>query len=112
MNCAMIENELVDFQTQVNSVNNPPGQPMQDIRIETSGKSDGGQLGGDGEDSESSSSGSESGQSGTDGQGEIAPGQGGQAILGAAVRMTSESLSMVMVGMLGAVVVLCTSVSW
>jgi len=48
MPCAMIENPLVDFQTQVNSVNNPPGTPMQDIEIETSGRSDGGQVGGSG----------------------------------------------------------------
>jgi hypothetical protein len=109
MDCAMIENAMVDFQTQVNSVNNPPGQPMQDIAIETSARSDGGQVGANGEGGGSSSG---NGQSGTNGQGEIAPGQGGQAALGAAVRISSESLSMVMVGMLGAMVVLCTSVIW
>jgi uncharacterized membrane protein YgcG len=120
MDCAMIENALIDFQTQVNSVNNPPGQPMQDIAIQTSARSDGGQVGGNGQGGGSSGSGSGSGNSGSgngngqgggDGQGEIA-GPGGQAALGAAVRMSSESLSMVMVGMLGAMVVLCTSVSW
>jgi hypothetical protein len=101
MPCAAIENPLVDFQTQVESVNNPPGQPMQDITLETTPRSDGGQVGGPGEDG---------GNNG--GQGEIGSGGDGQAALGAAVRITSGSLSMVMVGMLGVVVVLCTSVSW
>lgn len=113
MPCDMIENPLEDFQTQVNSVNNPPGQPIKDIPIETSPRSDGGQVGGNGQDDGSSGIGN--GQNGgTNGQGEIAPGQGGggDAILGAAVRMSSESLSMVMIGMLGAMVVLCTSISW
>jgi hypothetical protein len=103
MPCAMIENPLVDFQTQVNSVNNPPGQPIQDIKIETTPRSDGGQVGGPGQD----------GGNNENGQGGISPGDNnGQPALGAAARMTSESLSMVMVGMLGVVVVLCTSRSW
>ncbi|KAF1937865.1 hypothetical protein EJ02DRAFT_355839 [Clathrospora elynae] len=105
MDCAAIENPLMDFQAQVNSVNNPPGQPMQSIALQTTPRSDGGQVGGPGQDSGN-------GRGGNDGQGQIAPGQGGQAALGGAVKMTSGSLSMVMVGMLGAVVVLCTSVSW
>ncbi|KAG9193853.1 hypothetical protein G6011_03888 [Alternaria panax] len=88
--CAMIENPWEDFQTQVNSVNNPPGQPIQDIPLETSVRSDGGQVGGNGADEGSSGSRSGSGggngnsQGGTNGQGEIAPGQGGNAALGAA----------------------------
>jgi hypothetical protein len=109
MDCAMISNALVDFQTQVNSVNNPPGQPMQDIQIQTSARSDGGQVGGNGQGGGSSNG---NGQGGSNGEGEIGPGQGGQQALGTAVRMSSKSLSMVMVGMLGAMVVLCTSVSW
>jgi hypothetical protein len=89
---------------------------MQDIAIQTSARGDGGQVGGNGQGGGSSGSGNGgsgngNGQGGGDGQGEIA-GPGGQAALGAAVRMSSESLSMVMVGMLGAMVVLCTSVSW
>ncbi|KAI4949314.1 hypothetical protein J4E91_005053 [Alternaria rosae] len=114
MPCAMIENPLVDFQTQVNSVNNPPGTPMQDIEIETSGRSDGGQVGGNGADDGSGGRGSGNdngnGQGGTSGQGEIA-GPGGNAQLGAAVRMSGEQFSILMIGMLGAVVVMCTSVS-
>jgi hypothetical protein len=111
MPCALIENPLEDFQTQVNSVNNPPGQPMQDIPLETSARSDGGQVGGNGADDGSDGSGSRRGnsQGGTSGQGEIA-GQGGNAALGAAVRMSDESFSILMIGMLGAVVVMCTSI--
>jgi hypothetical protein len=116
MPCAMIENPLEDFQTQVNSVNNPPGQPIQDISLETSARSDGGQVGGNGADEGSSGSGNVGGngnsQGGRNGQGEIAPGQGGNAALGGAVKMTGESFSILMIGMLGAVVVMCTSVSW
>jgi hypothetical protein len=102
----MIENPLEDFQTQVNSVNNPPGQPMQDIPLETSARSDGGQVGGNGPDDGSSGRGGNGNNQ--NGQGEIA-GQGGNAALGGAVKMTGESFSILM---LGAVVVMCTSVSW
>lgn len=105
MPCAMLENPLEDFQMQVNSVNNPPGQPMRDIQLQTTPRSDGGQVGANGQDNGSGRSGN--------GQGEIAPGQGrGGAALGAAVKMSSGSFSMFMIGMLGVVVVLCTSVSW
>ncbi|KAH8641924.1 hypothetical protein IG631_04865 [Alternaria alternata] len=108
MPCAIIENPLEDFQTQVNSVNNPPGQPMQDIPLETSARSDGGQVGGNGPDDGSSGRGGNGNNQ--NGQGEIA-GQGGNAALGGAVKMTGESFSILMIGMLGAVVVMCTSVS-
>lgn len=105
MPCAMLENPLQDFQTQVNSVNNPPGQPIRDIALETTPRSDGGQVGPNGQNDGSGRSGN--------GQGEIASGQGqAGTALGAAVRISSGSLSMVMIGMLGVVVVLCTSVSW
>ncbi|EUC42740.1 hypothetical protein COCMIDRAFT_7752 [Bipolaris oryzae ATCC 44560] len=113
MQCAMMENPLEDFQVQVNSVNNPPGQPMRDIQIQTSPRSDGGQVGANGQDDGSRGTGA--GQNGgVNGQGEIAPNQGAgssRPALGAAVRMSSESLSIVMIGMLGVVVVLFTSVS-
>lgn len=104
MSCASISNPMIAFQTLVDSVNNPPGQPMQDIAIETTPRSDGGQVGGPGQAGVTS-------RGGPDGQGTIAPTQA-QAALGGAVRMTSGSLSIVMVMMMGAVVVLCTSVSW
>ncbi|KAI1523775.1 hypothetical protein PtrSN002B_011478 [Pyrenophora tritici-repentis] len=44
MSCNLLQNPMVDFNTQVNSVNNPPGQPMQDIKLETSPRKDGGQY--------------------------------------------------------------------
>ncbi|CAO2652236.1 Nn.00g005190.m01.CDS01 [Neocucurbitaria sp. VM-36] len=103
MSCANIENPMMDFPALVNSVNNPPGQPMQDIALETTPRSDGGQVGGPGEAGVTTR--------GTDGQGQISPTQAQQA-LGGAVRMTSGSFSIVMVMMMGAMVVLCTSVSW
>jgi hypothetical protein len=56
-------------------------------------------------------SGNGNGQGSANGQGEIA-GPGGNAALGAAVRMSGEQFSILMIGMLGAVVVMCTSVSW
>jgi hypothetical protein len=104
MDCANIENPMMDFQALVNSVNNPPGQPMQDIALETTARSDGGQVGGPGEAGSN-------GQSGTNGQGQISSGQG-PATLGGAVRMTSETLSVVMVMMMGTAVVLSTSYIW
>ncbi|CAA9959170.1 hypothetical protein PTMSG1_02692 [Pyrenophora teres f. maculata] len=131
MSCNLLQNPMVDFKTQVNSVNNPPGQPMQDLKLQTAPRKDGGQVGANGAGGGSNSNGNSNGNANSNGngngngnvignnndngQGEIAPGQGGNgngAVLGAAVRMSSESLSMVMIGMLGAVVVLCTSVSW
>jgi hypothetical protein len=99
MSCASIENPMMAFDDLVNSVNNPPGQPMQDIALETTARSDGGQVGGPGQDNP------------RNGQGQISPDQS-QAALGGAVRMTSESLSIAMVMMLGAVVVLSTSAVW
>ena len=44
MSCAMISNPMVNFTQLVNSVNNPPGQPYQQIAIQTQKKS-GGQVG-------------------------------------------------------------------
>lgn len=102
MSCDSIGNPMMDFQALVNSVNNPPGQPMQDIALETTARSDGGQVGPPGQDS---------GQARRSGDGEIAPTAAQQAI-GGAVRMTSGSFSVVMMGMMGVVVVLCTSLTW
>jgi len=118
MSCNLLQNPMVDFDTQVNSVNNPPGQPMQDIKLQTSPRKDGGQVGANGaggNNNNGNGNGNGNSNGNNNGQGEIAPGQGGNgngAALGAAVRMSSESLSIVMIGMLGAMVVLCTSVSW
>jgi hypothetical protein len=104
MSCASIENPMMGFSALVRSVNNPPGQPMQDIALEVSAPP-GGTIG-------------EPGQPGTgngngNGQGQISPNTpGGQAALGAAVRMSDGSFSIMMVMMMGALVVLSTSVSW
>jgi hypothetical protein len=49
MSCDGIANPMVDFNTLVTSVNNPPGQLMQDIGIQTSPRSDGGQAGAPGQ---------------------------------------------------------------
>lgn len=111
MQCEDIQNPMVDFQTQVASVNNPPGQPIQDIPIETAGRGDGGQVGGPGQDDGPGGQGELNNQGGSSGQGNIAPSEDG-APLGGAVRMTPGSLSVVMVGMMGAILVLCTSASW
>jgi uncharacterized membrane protein YgcG len=95
VNCASIENPMMDFATLVQSVNNPPGQPMQDIAIETSARSDGGQVGGPGQDGGNGGSSGNGGNGGSgggiggsgngNGQGQISPnGNVGQAIGGAA----------------------------
>lgn len=48
MSCDMISNRLMNFTALVNSVNNPPGQPLQGISIQTTPRKDGGQIGGPG----------------------------------------------------------------
>lgn len=48
VSCGVIENQMVGFDALVKSVNNPPGQPFQDIPVETAGREDGGQIGGPG----------------------------------------------------------------
>lgn len=48
ISCDMINNPMMDFAALVKSVNNPPGQPYQDIAIETSQRTNGGQVGGPG----------------------------------------------------------------
>lgn len=117
MQCENIQNQMVDFQTQVASVNNPPGQPIQDIPIETSGRGDGGQVGGPGQDDASGGQGGSSNQGGSNnqggsrGQGTITPSPDGPP-LGGAVKMTPGSLSIVMVCMMGVMLVLFTSASW
>lgn len=48
MNCDMISNPMMNISQLIQSVNNPPGQPFQDIAIETTQRNDGGQVGGPG----------------------------------------------------------------
>ncbi|KAF2746803.1 hypothetical protein M011DRAFT_468095 [Sporormia fimetaria CBS 119925] len=43
--CEAIENPMMGFAQLVESVSNPPGQPFQDIAIETTERRDGGQVG-------------------------------------------------------------------
>ncbi|KAF2274660.1 uncharacterized protein EI97DRAFT_421799 [Westerdykella ornata] len=45
MNCDLISNPMMRFADLVASVNNPPGQPFQDVAVETTQRSDGGQVG-------------------------------------------------------------------
>ncbi|KAF2204973.1 hypothetical protein GQ43DRAFT_386914 [Delitschia confertaspora ATCC 74209] len=47
VDCESIQNPVIDFETLVSSVNNPPGQPYQDLQVQTS-KRAGGQVGGAG----------------------------------------------------------------
>jgi hypothetical protein len=48
MNCDRISNPLMDISQLIESVNNPPGQPFQDVAIETTQRGQGGQIGGPG----------------------------------------------------------------
>jgi hypothetical protein len=62
VDCATIENPVVDFEDLVQSVNNPPGQPFQDIQVQTgAGNSNGGNGG---NNNGGSNSGSNSGNNG------------------------------------------------
>lgn len=116
MSCATIENPMIDFGELVRSVNNPEGQPMQDIQIETSARSDGGQVGGPGQaggnDGGSGGNGGNNGgnggngrSNGGSGQGQIAPNNpgGAQEAIGAAAET-------VCVSVWGAIVVSTTAV--
>lgn len=72
MNCDAISNPLMDISELIQSVNNPPGQPFQDIAIETAGRSDGGQVGGFGNgngNSNGNGNGNGNGQQNFDGDG-------------------------------------------
>lgn len=108
--CSEIENALLGFEEQVASVNNPPGQPITGIKIQTSPRGDGGQVGGPGQDDGGNGGGGEIGAGGNGG-GQIGSGNG-QPALGAAAKMTSESLSFIMVCMMGVAVFFSTSAIW
>ncbi|KAF2640336.1 hypothetical protein P280DRAFT_470020 [Massarina eburnea CBS 473.64] len=95
MNCAMINNPMMDFAALVASVNNPPGQPFQDIPIETTQRSDGGQVGGAGT--------ANGGGKGGNGDGSIGLGTTGvnaQGALGAAGRCKDDRLTGTVLGVL------------
>lgn len=103
MPCASIENPMMDFGALVRSVNNPQGQPMQDIPLETSARGDGGQVGGPGSPGGNGGNGGNNnnnnnggnGGNGGNAQGEIAPnnGNGGsQQAIGAAAEVIGVSL--------------------
>ena len=114
MACANIENPMMDFDDLVKSVNNPDGQPMQDIAIETSARSDGGQVGGPGQSGRDGGNGgssggnggnggssggnggnNENGGNGGNGQGQISPdnsGSGSQQAIGGAAEVICASI--------------------
>jgi hypothetical protein len=118
--CATIENPMMDFNALVQSVNNPPGQPMQDITIETSARSDGGQVGGPGQGGGSSGGNNGGNNGGTNGgiggnggngQGQIAPNNGGSTgAIGGAAEVMCVSLWGAIV--LATTVVLFTAIVW
>jgi hypothetical protein len=96
INCAAIENPMLDFSQLVQSVNNPPGQPYQDIPIQTKGRTDGGQVGGPGS---ANGQGNSNGKGGGDGS--IGQGQGnaqGQVGTGLGIPRASFSGAMLLQG--------------
>lgn len=101
MNCDMISNPMMSFSALVQSVNNPPGQPFQDIQIETSGSGQGGQVGGPGQANPSSNG---NGNGNSNGQADA------QGQLGAAYK--SASIQYADVAFTAAVAVLGISVGW
>ncbi|KAH7064364.1 hypothetical protein BKA63DRAFT_171864 [Paraphoma chrysanthemicola] len=97
--CANIENQMVAFEQLVQSVNNPSGQPGQDIAIQTSARGDGGQVGGPGSGGggnggnagNTNGDGGGNGNGNGNGQGEIA-GSGSQSALGGADEVMAASI--------------------
>jgi hypothetical protein len=109
MQCAAIENPMMDFGALVASVNNPPGQPFQDTQIQTSARSDGGQVGGPGK---GGGNGNGNGNTNRNGQGEIGwngNGGGAQAIGGAAEVIGASIWALIM---LSTTVVLFAAAVW
>ncbi|KAF2029910.1 hypothetical protein EK21DRAFT_66693 [Setomelanomma holmii] len=102
VSCASIENPMMNFSALVASVNNPPGQPIQNIAIETTPRSDGGQVGGPGTNSGGSNGGG-------NGQGEIAGGGSQSALGGAGEVMAASVWGMIM---LATTVVVYTASVW
>ncbi|KAH8726461.1 hypothetical protein GQ44DRAFT_613539 [Phaeosphaeriaceae sp. PMI808] len=97
MNCASIENPMMDFTALVQSVNNPPGQPFQDIAIETTVRSDGGQVGGPGQGGSNSNGngggkGGNFGNGGNSGNSGSIGGNGGQQALGGSAEVMAISI--------------------
>jgi hypothetical protein len=80
MSCDMISNPMMDISELIQSVSNPPGQPYQDIQIQTQ-QSSGGQVGnpgnGGGGSSGGGGGGGSGGGSGNGGSGDIGNSQGG-----------------------------------
>jgi hypothetical protein len=120
MSCASIENPMMDFASLVLSVNNPPGQPMQDIALQTSARSDGGQVGGPGQgggnvgnggsNAGNNGRGDNGGNRGNNGQGQISPNAGAEQAIGGAAEVMSVSLWAAIV--LATTVVLFTAIIW
>ncbi|KAF1963862.1 hypothetical protein CC80DRAFT_398041 [Byssothecium circinans] len=93
MNCDMINNPIMDFESLVRSVNNPPGQPFQDIAIEISQRTNGGQVCGPG-----TANGNGNGGNAGNGQGNIGTGATGinsQGALGTGGRSANAEVAQV-----------------
>jgi hypothetical protein len=107
VNCNAISNPMMDFGELVASVNNPPGQPFQDIAIETTARDDGGQVGGPG-----TSNGNPDGNIGNDGSGEGIGRDGGnsQGQVGAAAK--DVAVSFMRMGCVAAVTILSELLAW
>jgi hypothetical protein len=112
MSCDSIGNPMMDFGLLVRSVNNPPGQPMQDIAIETTPRSDGGQVGAPGQPGNNRGNGGNGGNGGGNGQGQIAPnGNGGsQQAIGGAAEIIGVSVWVAI--MLSTTIVIFTAIVW
>jgi hypothetical protein len=117
MNCDAINNPMMDFATLVGSVNNPPGQPFQDIQIQTSARSDGGQVGGPGQGGGNGNGGNNGGNGNGNGgnrngngngQGQISPNVGSPQAIGAAAEVIGVSIWAMI--MLSTTIVLFTAI--
>lgn len=99
MGCDSISNPMMDISQLIASVNNPPGQPFQDIQIQTSQRNDGGQVGGPGTSNPNGNSGQQ-----------IGKGAGGaQGALGQSFGVKSMKAKCIDVAIMAAVVVLWNS---
>jgi hypothetical protein len=116
MDCDAIANPMMDFATLVASVNNPPGQPFQDIQIQTSPRSDGGQVGGPGQSGGNDGGNNNGGNGGSgrgnnnNGQGQISPNTGSPQAIGAAAEVIGASIWALI--MLSTTIVLFTAIVW
>ena len=114
MNCDSISNPLMDIGQLIASVNNPPGQPFQDIQIQTSQRTDGGQVGGPGKGNSNGNSGNGNSGNGNSGNGqEIGQGAGtGQGAVGQNLGVRILSGGYMDARMATVLMIACIIVSW